>query len=169
VKYQVGDRPDETAHLFGLWVSKEFEDVDLFAALRNTTDKFGRLGYDGETGGLAYAHPDNDMLNAGVVAAKMHLGWRTVLEHDWQHETLPYPIPDVSGMRWSDLLPLRIFTVERPNLPMPADSIDKRPCPNCYWGDYQSVRMQKQKDTTNNTDEPATSASAEENVVQRAN
>ena len=44
-------RPDETAHLFGLWASKEFGDVKLLAALRNATDKFGDLGYDADTGG----------------------------------------------------------------------------------------------------------------------
>jgi hypothetical protein len=141
VRYQLGDRPDETAHLFGLWASKEFNDTRLFAKLRNTTDKFGRLGYDADTGGLAYDHPDNDMLNAGVVAAKLHLGWRTILSYDWQHDVLPYPIPDTTGMTWQDLLPQRIYSVDRPDLPLPPDSINQRPCPNCYWGDYQSVRM----------------------------
>jgi hypothetical protein len=143
VRYQIGERPDETAHLFGLWASKEFGDVELFGALRNTTDKFGRLGHDAETAGMAYGHEDNDMLNAGVVAAKMHLGWRAVLDHDWQHEALPYPIPDTDGMAWADLLPMKIFSVDSPNQSMPVDSIEKRPCPNCYWGDYQSVRMKK--------------------------
>jgi Linalool dehydratase/isomerase len=143
VKYELGGRPEEVAHLFGLWASKEFGDTELFGKLRNTTDKLGGLGYDTATGGLAYDHRDNDMLNAGVVAAKMHLGWRRVLDHPWPHEQQPYPIPNVEGMSWVDLLPMRIYSADRDNGPLPADSLDKRPCPNCYWGDYRSVRMEK--------------------------
>ncbi len=142
IKYQVDGRPDETAHLFGLWVSKELGDVELFGRLRNVTDKLGKLDYDPETGGLAYDNPDNKMFNGGVLATKMHLGWRRVLDHDWGHGPLPYAIPDTTGMAWTDLLPTQIYMMNTGNSRLPDDSSSLRPCPNCFWGDFKSVRMQ---------------------------
>ncbi len=142
VRYELDGESDPTAHLFGLWVAKEMGDAELFGKLRNATDKAGNLGYDKDTGGLAYDYSDNDLLNGTVVAAKMHLGWRRVLDHDWGHARVPYTIPDTSDMAWEDLLPPRVYAMNGGNNPFPKDSLDQRACPNCFWGDFKSVRMQ---------------------------
>lgn len=92
VRYEIDGPMDLTAHLFGLWAAKEFDDVALFAKFRNAIDKFGGLGTDTETGGMSYRIAESLLINGSVAAAKMHLGWAEVINHDWGHPyQRPYP------------------------------------------------------------------------------
>ncbi len=131
VKGEIGGKPDAIAHGFGLWAAKEFDDKALFKKLRNSTDKFARLQRD-EFGGLSYGHKENLLMNGGVVASKLHLGWDTILNYNWGFQRST--IPDVSDMSWRDLLPSRTYALHD-NLPLPSTT-SRRPCPNCFWGDY---------------------------------
>lgn len=134
---------NQVAHLFGLWAAKEFNDPALFGKLRNSLDKMGGLGPAPE-GGLAY-HDDNSVLMNGVVlAAKLHVGWDTVLNHDWGHDH-PSDIPDTRGLTWQDILPTQIYSSKDGASPLPPPNVWERPCPNCFWGDYESIRMKTEK------------------------
>lgn len=155
IRYQYGqDGHNNTAHIFGLWAAKEFKDKTLYKKLRNTTDKFGKLQVDKIDGGLNYDIPNANALNGVVVATKLHLGWKTVLEHNWEYPT-PYDIPDTSNMVWTDLLPTQIYDLNSGRNPLPKDSFDKRPCPSCYWGDYESMRMRALKTQRTDLDTPS--------------
>jgi len=148
---RIGDNPapDTTAHLFGLLAAKEFNDHALFGKLRNAIDKVGDLTVDHERGGLVYDNPDNVMINGVVLASKLHLGWNTVLAHDWGFEGAPYAIPDTSEMSWVDLLPQRVYA-RNVDGRLPQHSAT-RPCPNCYWGDYASQRMKRNAKKSNDS------------------
>lgn len=137
---EVGGEPDEIALVFGMWAAKEFNDPELFGKLRNSIDKFGGLGPEKVSGGLNYTGPQGKLVNGVVLSSKMHVGWSAILNHDWGHSSLPYDIPDTAGLAWTDLLPDRIYArSENPGIPQKQDL---RPCPSCFWGDYQSVRTQ---------------------------
>lgn len=147
--------PDTTAHLFGLLAAKEFGDQTLFGELRNAIDKVGDLSVDYQRGGLIYDHPDNRMINGVVLASKLHLGWDTVLSHDWGFEGIPYPTPETANMSWSDLLPQRIYDRNgRGSMPQHSEV---RPCPNCFWGDYASERMKFNAEQSSGASGPACS------------
>ncbi len=134
-------RPDQVAHGFGMWAAKEFDDPALFGKLRNAIDKYLGFSVHPEHGGLVYNDPDSVMINGGMLAAKLHLGWDVVLNHDWGVEGLPHVVPDVSHMDWTDLLPQRVYALDPTGEgELPRHSA-VRPCPNCFWGDYQSQRM----------------------------
>lgn len=130
---ELGGTPDPIAHVFGLWAAKEFGDIDLYNKLRNTTDHFAELKKDPATGAMIYKGPDGMILNGVVLATKFHVGWKTVLDHDWGHQA-PLPIPDTSDMKWTDLVPTKVYALN-PNAPLPEGS-EARACPLCYWGDY---------------------------------
>lgn len=134
---------NQIAHIFGLWAAKEYKDEALFGKLRNTIDKFGRLK-SAEEGGLRYSSKDSPLFNGVVLGAKLHLGWDVILNHDWGHD-LPQEIPNVDGMTWADLLPMKIYMTRDINAPLPTSDLTKRACPNCYWGNYESVRMRQEK------------------------
>lgn len=139
IRRQTGSKPDKVAQIFGMWAAKELGDPVLFGKLRNAVDKFGRLSPEESSGGLGYEDADGRLINGVVLATKLHLGWNNVIDHDWGHRKLPYAEPNIAGMDWRDLLPDRIYAMNRGGaLP---DAIDKRPCPNCFWGDYRSVPM----------------------------
>ena len=137
---------NQVAHLFGLWAAKEFKDEALFGKLRNSIDKFGRLK-PAEGGGLRYEIDDSVLMNGVVLSAKLHVGWKTVLGHEWGHAR-PKAIPDTSDMTWRDVLPDRIYQMNNGESPISASNISQRACPNCYWGDYESVRMREEKAKT---------------------
>lgn len=138
---RVGDNPtvDQVAHGFGLWAAKELDDPDLFGKLRNSVDKVVGLTVNKKHGGLSYDAPDSVMINGGILASKLHVGWDEVVNHDWGFEGLPYAVPDTADMTWTDLLPQRIYAINDGRA-FPLHS-DARPCPNCYWGDFVSQRM----------------------------
>jgi hypothetical protein len=101
----------EMATGFGLWAAKEFGDVPLFTKLRNSIDKFGRLAWAPDMAMRVYRKGDNTLSNGSMLSFKTHMGWETILNHDWGHET-PMEIPDVSGMTWKDVLPQEIHEFE---------------------------------------------------------
>jgi hypothetical protein len=135
---------NQTAHLFGLWAAKEFKDEALFGKLRNSVDKFGGLK-PAEGGGLRYDTEESVLMNGVVLSAKLHVGWNTILEHEWGHAR-PETIPDTADMTWRDVLPETIYRMNNGENPLPASDISQRACPNCYWGDYESVRMKAEKE-----------------------
>jgi len=134
---------NQIATIFGLWAAKEMGDLKTFTKIRNSIDKFGKLD-DAEEGGLRYESEDSVHFNGTVLAAKLHLGWRELLEHDWGHDRSQI-IPDTSDMTWSDILPERIYSSKMPSLEMPETDLSKRACPNCFWGDFKSVRMKAEQ------------------------
>lgn len=134
---------NQVAHLFGLWAAKEFKDEALFGKLRNSIDKFGGL-VPADGGGLRYETDDTVLMNGVVLSAKLHVGWKTVLDHDWGHD-LPEKIPETSDMTWRDILPDNIYRMNNGESPLPVSDITQKACPNCYWGDYESVRMKVEK------------------------
>lgn len=134
---------NQVAHLFGLWAAKEFNDPALFGKLRNSLDKMGGLGPAPE-GGLAYDDDNSVLMNGVVLAAKLHVGWDTVLNHDWGHDH-PTDIPDTRGLTWQDILPTQIYSSKDGANPLPPSNVWERPCPNCFWGDYESIRMKTEK------------------------
>lgn len=136
---------NQVAHLFGLWAAKEFNDPALFGKLRNSIDKMGRLGPAPE-GGLAYKDDNSVLMNGVVLAAKLHVGWDVILNHDWGHD-LPAEIPNTQALTWQDLLPSQIYSSKNGERPLPQSSLSERPCPNCFWGDYESVLMKSEKQT----------------------
>lgn len=135
-------RRNQVATIFGLWAAKEFDDVATFTRIRNSIDKFGGLGPANE-GGLRYDSDDSVHFNGVVLAAKLHVGWEDLLSYDWGHGK-PSGIPDTTGMSWRDLLPSRIYSSKTPSKDFPVSDLDKRACPNCFWGDYESIRMKAQ-------------------------
>jgi hypothetical protein len=138
---------NQVAHLFGLWAAKEFDDPALFGKLRNSIDRMGDLGPAPE-GGLAYADENSVLMNGVVLAAKLHVGWEEILNYDWGH-TLPNEIPDTQGLMWQDLLPSQIYSSKDGDRPLSPAGLTERPCPNCFWGDYESVRMKAERVTRN--------------------
>ncbi|WP_284387064.1 hypothetical protein [Algimonas ampicilliniresistens] len=135
---------NQVAHLFGLWAAKEFDDPTLFGKLRNSVDKAGHLG-PAPDGGAMYADENSVLMNGVVLAAKLHVGWEEILNHDWGHER-PSSIPDTSDLTWHDLLPARVYQMNDGRNPLPQSSLNDRACPNCFWGDYESIRMRAAKD-----------------------
>ncbi len=95
--------PSQRAHMFGLWASKEFKDVALFTKLRNAIDKQAELYRDGETTEYKYRKANNQLYNAGLLWIKLHVGFDTIINHDWGIKT-PMTIPDTTGMTWKDVL-----------------------------------------------------------------
>lgn len=152
-------KPDRIAHIFGLWAAKEFNDPELFGKLRNGIDKVGDLGPHLERGGLSYDNPDNSLINGVVLASKLHLGWETVLAHDWGYAGIPYAIPDTSNMTWVDILPQQIYSSEEAS-PLPVYT-DKRACPSCFWGDFDSEIMKKTKAEKEAADQSCSTAEGE--------
>lgn len=150
---EIHGEPDEIALVFAMWAAKEFNDPVLFGKLRNTIDKFGDLSSEKVSGGLNYSGPHGKMVNGVVLSSKMHVGWNRVLNHDWGQAELPYDIPEIQGMTWKDLLPDRIYARSE-NLDVPPSS-GLRPCPSCFWGDYQSVRTQLEHDASQQVCPPA--------------
>lgn len=136
---------NQVAHLFGLWAAKEFDDPALFGKLRNSIDKMGGLGPAPE-GGLSYEDDNSVLMNGVVLAAKLHVGWDVILNHDWGHDR-PTEIPDIQGLTWQDLLPSQIYSSKDGLRPLPPSSLSERPCPNCFWGDYESVLMKSENRT----------------------
>lgn len=136
---QTNGEPDQVAQIFGLWAAKEFDDQALFGKLRNAVDKFGKLGKEVASGGLAYDDPNSVLINGVIVASKMHLGWQTVLDYDWGHYPQPATIPDTSDLAWSNILPTRTYAMGD-DLELP-EANPNRACPSCFWGDYKSIRM----------------------------
>ncbi|RME29706.1 MAG: hypothetical protein D6800_02435 [Candidatus Zixiibacteriota bacterium] len=138
---------DETAHLLGLLAAKEFGDRKLFGRLRNAADYFGKLrpAEDGLPG-LTYRKEGGILANGPILAAKLHVGWTAIFEHDWGYP-LPLTPPETDGMTWRDLLPDREYRYNNGDNPLPASTSD-RPCPSCYWGDYKTVSMQHSPATT---------------------
>ena len=144
--------------LVGMLAAKEFGEHELFGELRNSIDKVGDLTVDQVSGGLVYDHPENRMINGVVLASKLHLGWSTVLGHDWGFEGIHYTVPDTTDMTWTDLLPQRVYAHNgEGGLPLNSDM---RPCPNCFWGDYASQRMKFNAEQTKVKEGPACSASS---------
>jgi hypothetical protein len=134
---------NQVAHLFGLWAAKEFNDPVLFGKLRNSIDKMGGLG-PAPDGGFAYADDNSVLMNGVVLAAKLHVGWDVILNHDWGHDR-PTTIPDIQGLTWQDLLPSQIYSSKDGERALPPSSLSDRACPNCFWGDYESVLMKAEK------------------------
>jgi hypothetical protein len=133
---------DQIAQIFALWAAKEFGDVSLFSKLRNAADKFGKLDVSPATGGLEYQGINDSIINGVILGSKLHVGWNTLLTHDWGHKGIPYDVPDTSKMEWTDLLPNEVYDKSAGILELPKHSND-RACPGCFWGDYKSVRMLK--------------------------
>ena len=136
---------NQVAHLFGLWAAKEFNDPKLFGKLRNSVDKVGKLGPPPEGGGLTYKDENGVLMNGVVLGAKLHVGWDVILNHDWGYEH-PQSIPDITDLSWQDILPSQVYRMNNGENPLPTSSLDKRPCPNCYWGDYESIEMRHKKE-----------------------
>ena len=94
--------PSRLASLFGLWAAKEFADQQLFIKLRNSFDRFGGLTWEQEEDVYRYERIDNTLANGMILAFKVHLGWKTIIEHPWKtHFT---PTPSTEGMTWLDIL-----------------------------------------------------------------
>ena len=89
------------AHMNGLLVSKEFGDISLFTKLRNSMDR--RIYKAQMENHWLYEGINNPIYNGPILWTKVHLGWNTILDHDWGVFE-PYPIPDVSDMVWTDIL-----------------------------------------------------------------
>lgn len=139
----INHQQDQIAQIFALWAAKEFNDVELFGKLRNAADKFGKLDFDKTTGGLVYAGENNTIINGVILGSKLHLGWSTLLNHDWGHKGIPYNIPNTDNMTWLDVLPTTIYQKQKGELVLPSTN-KNRACPSCFWGDYQSIKMIKQ-------------------------
>ncbi|RBP51124.1 hypothetical protein [Arenicella xantha] len=162
--------PDQVAQIFGLWAAKEFNDPELFGKLRNAVDKFGRLGPEVESAGLAYDDPNSVLINGVIVASKMHLGWQAVLDYDWGYGDEFAQIPDVSELSWRDILPTRSYAMGDGHTLPTAD--EQRACPACFWGDFKSIRMQVDQRQANCPTDAADSASCgleslDESILER--
>ncbi|MFK7827828.1 MAG: hypothetical protein AB8G05_27015 [Oligoflexales bacterium] len=107
--------PSRLASLFGLWAAKEFADQELFIKLRNSLDRFGGLSWEQEEDVYRYQRIDNTLANGMVLAFKVHVGWKAILEHPW--ETPFISAPSTKGMTWLDILSDEIF--EAPKMSMP--------------------------------------------------
>lgn len=89
------------ASLFGIWAAKEFRDIDLFEKLRNSFDVFGNLSWQGEDDVMLYSNLDNTLGNGMILAFKLHMGWKEILDFPWSARIRE--IPDTSQMSWTDL------------------------------------------------------------------
>ncbi|MGJ8562660.1 MAG: hypothetical protein ACSHXY_03810 [Alphaproteobacteria bacterium] len=135
---------NQVAHLFGLWAAKEFDDRKLFGKLRNSVDKIGRLSRAPEGGGLTYKDANQILMNGVVLGAKLHVGWDVILDHDWGHAGLQN-VPVIDDISWQDILPSDVYRMNNGDNPLPNSTLEKRPCPNCFWGDYESIEMRQSK------------------------
>lgn len=138
---------NQVAHLFGLWAAKEFNDPRLFGKLRNSVDKIGKLGPAAEGGVLTYKDENDVLMNGVVLGAKLHVGWDVILNHDWGHD-LPQAIPDIEDLTWQDILPNAVYRMNNGENALPVSDLEKRACPNCYWGDYESIEMERKRQAT---------------------
>lgn len=134
-------KPDQVAQIFGLWAAKEHNDERLFGKLRNAVDKFGRLQSAVDNNGLVYDDPNSVLINGVILASKVHLGWETVLNHPWPASQNLTAIPETEGLEWSDILPQQVYNMDS-TAGLPKEN-PLRPCPSCFWGNYQSIRMIK--------------------------
>jgi hypothetical protein len=103
--------PSALATAFGMWAAKEYNDVKLFAKLRNSIDKTGKLKWDPERAEMRFEKADNTLNNGTVLSFKMHVGWKNILDYDWGYKK-PTEIPDVSQMNWKEVLPQEIHELK---------------------------------------------------------
>ncbi|MDW3652299.1 MAG: hypothetical protein R8P61_34805 [Bacteroidia bacterium] len=101
VREDLGAGPSPLAHMTGLLAAKEFEDIELYTKLRNSMDR--RLYKETEKDFRKYEGINNAIYNGPILWTKVHMGWDNILEYDWGHK-VPYSIPDVSDMLWTDIL-----------------------------------------------------------------
>ena len=99
--------PSRLASLFGLWAAKEYSDEDLFIKIRNSLDRFGGLSWNQEEDVYQYERIDNTLANGMILAFKVHVGWKNILEYPWDHP--PARAPETEGMTWLDILSDQVF------------------------------------------------------------
>jgi len=126
-----GSPSDPNAHMFGMWLSKEMGDVDLYGKLRNVTDQLiGLKKAEMPKVGLAY---DSDLMMTGsILATKLHMGWLEIFDYDWG-DAGKGEVPDVSDMVWTDLLAVEVYGLD-PEKQL-YNRVEGRNCPNCLTGD----------------------------------
>ncbi|GAA6137349.1 hypothetical protein NBRC116583_10960 [Arenicella sp. 4NH20-0111] len=147
VKERESGDPDQVAQIFAMWAAKEHKDVELFNKLRNSIDKFGGLGADPQNDGLAYDDPNSVLINGVILASKVHLGWEAIFEYAWPSLDKTRDIPNVDGITWSQILPQHVFSSKDGALDVVPSAPLSRACPACYWGRYQSIRMEHDQNT----------------------
>ena len=88
---------------------KEFQDKKLFRKLRNSVDH--NIYQKEDAYHYVYSNINNPIYNGAILWTKVHLGWETILNHDWGYNK-KFEIPDVSQILWTDILDQKILRLE---------------------------------------------------------
>ncbi len=97
------------ATLTGMIAAKEFEDKKLFRKLRNSVDR--NIYQKEDAYHYVYSNINNPIYNGAILWTKVHVGWETILNHDWGYNK-KFEIPDVSQILWTDILDQKILRLE---------------------------------------------------------
>lgn len=100
--------PSPLATMTGMMAAKEFGDIALWGKLRNSID---RNIYQAEDRyHYLYNGVNNAIYNGPLLWTKVHVGWQTILAHDWDVQD-HFDIPDVSDIKWTDILSQEILVM----------------------------------------------------------
>lgn len=109
VKEDAEAGPSPLATMTGLIAAKEFGDVALFKKLRNSIDR--EIYQATEDNHYLYKNINNPIYNGPILWTKVHVGWQTILEHDWGYDKA-FEIPEVEDWTWRDILDEEIKVME---------------------------------------------------------
>ncbi len=109
VKEDPNAGPSPLATMTGMMAAKEFGDIELWNKLRNSIDK--DIYQSGESYHYVYKGINNHIYNGPLLWTKVHVGWQTILAHDWEGNH-SYQKPDVSEIVWTDILPQELLLMD---------------------------------------------------------
>jgi len=101
--------PSPLATMTGMMAAKEFGDKKLWNKLRNSIDR--DIYQSQENYHYMYKNINNPVYNGPLLWTKVHVGWQTILEYDWEGKR-HYNKKDVSHLVWTDILPQEILSMD---------------------------------------------------------
>ncbi len=93
----------------GMMAAKEFGDVELWGKIRNSIDR--NLYQSKEQYHHLYKEINNNIYNGPMLWTKVHVGWQTILNHNWEGNR-KYEKPEVSDLVWTDILPQELLLMD---------------------------------------------------------
>ena len=101
--------PSPLATMTGMMAAKEFGDPKLWSKLRNSIDR--DIYQKTDSYHYLYKGVNNAIYNGPLLWTKVHVGWQTILDHDWGTPT-NYIIPQTTDLVWTDILSQEILTMD---------------------------------------------------------
>ncbi len=101
--------PSPLATMTGMMAAKEFGDVALWGKIRNAIDS--DIYQSTEQYHHLYKEINNNIYNGPMLWTKVHVGWQTILAHNWAGNR-SYEKPEVTHLVWTDILPQELFLMD---------------------------------------------------------